>query len=204
VASTDSMYSASGRQETELSTDERQSDSRSTGQASTSVDNLPRTPNVRNKFDRGLTMKTVDIIREIETNDGLRRTLVAITGRPAEEHGREWEAIAVEVMDRADRDCQAPDRHYDEFVGAYALAALELLKVHPQRLLQARNPWGMLTTIGRRAGRNAVAQNMNCGLTARDERAHKVVPSAAPKVYSLDALCEETDFDLERELSMAG
>jgi len=130
---------------------------------------------------------------DVATDVGLRAALACLS---REQHlaARIWDQLGEHILKRAERDSQGWQRHAAEYVGAYAVAAFELLKLRPDRVARAGSPWGVVVSAAQRAGRRAVGEDMAGGLTARDERTHRVRLSAVPKVVSLDAMADRTGF----------
>jgi hypothetical protein len=156
---------------------------------------------IKSQTDRGVPARCTDGTAhdaDLSTDTGLRTALARIADEPALSHGEIWEEIGAHVLIRADRDARRWHRHAAEFIGAYVLAAFELLKLRPERVLGARTPWGVVVGEGRRAGVRAVGLDMTCGMTARDDKSHRVRLSLAPRVVSLEAITESTEFALTR------
>ena len=156
---------------------------------------------IKSQPDRGVPARCTNSTphnADLSTDTGLRSALARIADEPKLSHCEIWEEIGAHVLIRADRDAHRWHRHAAEFVGAYVLAAFELLKLRPEKVLGARTPWGVVVAEARRAGDRAVGHDMTCGMTARDDKSHRVRLSLAPRVVSLEAITESTEFALIR------
>jgi len=123
---------------------------------------------------------------DVAGNDGLRRALATMVAEGSYAGRPEWEAIGRQVLTLADRDGWRWRRHASEYQDAYVLAAIEFLRDHPESVINARNPWGLVVTRGRFAGEWAVGAQATCGLTDRDPVSHRVRFADVPRVVSLN------------------
>jgi hypothetical protein len=121
---------------------------------------------------------------DVSCDAGLRAAVEHLQRHPDDKHADIWRGIGAEMLARADRDMHRAGRHTSEFVGAYVASALESLKRHPELVLRARSPWGVLVINARRDAMRAVAMEMAVGLTARDPLTHRPKFSKLPKVIS--------------------
>lgn len=85
---------------------------------------------------------------DVAGNDGLRRALATMVAKGSYAGRPEWEAIGRQVLTLADRDGWHWLRHASEYQDAYVLAAIEFLRDHPESVVDARNPWGLVVTRG--------------------------------------------------------
>lgn len=146
--------------------------------------------------DRGTNQKrncpsraSDEVAADPATDNGLRLRLT----RLVDQHqfaGADWEAIGTQLLWLAERDAWRARHHSSEFISAFLAAAIELLRQHPQTVLSARSPWGLVVTKGRCAGRNAAGAEATCGLTDRDPGTHHVRFANLPLVVSLDSIVE--------------
>jgi len=134
----------------------------------------------------------------IDTDDGLRAALDSIVSQPDEPHDKLWEEIGKCLLIRAHHGERLRGRHIDEYISAYLVAAIEVLKLRPDGIVRADRPWALLVSVAKRAAMRAVAVNDSAGLTARDPITHKR-RAIDSRVVSLDGLRDRSGFDFEYE-----
>jgi hypothetical protein len=137
-------------------------------------------------------------VPDLSTDCGLRAALSQIAREPENCHSQLWDEIGAQIVTRAHRDAQPWQRHAAEYAGAYVVAAVETLKLRPKKIWEARSPWGVLVTIGRRAGTHAVGADLACGLTARELATHGFGHDRNPTVVSLDTLTDAIEYTIMR------
>jgi hypothetical protein len=123
----------------------------------------------------------------VATNDGLVAALTHLRGRPFA-GTPQWEAIGAQVLYLAERDVCPWPRHSAEYSGAFTFGCIDFLVRRTTTVLNARSPWGLLITTGRRHAKSALGAEMACGLTARDPVTHRRRYADAATVISLAAL----------------
>ena len=143
-----------------------------------------------NRTEFGPSRSLVEESVDPASDSGLRLLLAGLVERHCFLGTAEWEAIGAHLLALAERDAWRVHRHAAEFTSAFVAAAIEVLRRHPQTVLSADSPWGMLVTRGRHAGEDAAGAEATCGLTNRDPRTHHVHFASLPLVVSLDGLVE--------------
>jgi len=133
---------------------------------------------------------------EVADDDGLRAAVQHCVQFPDEEHANIWHEIGAELLRRANRDVPRSSLHGSEFISAYIASAMDSLKRRPDRVINARSPWGLLVISARRVAVQAVAQEVAVGLTARDPLTHRNRPASLPKMLSLDRMRFEHGWDV--------
>jgi hypothetical protein len=127
---------------------------------------------------------------DVATDAGLRAALGWMTHNPRRRGCAIWEAVGSELLTRAQRHSWRWPRHASDFVSGYVVGALDALTDRPESVRQARSPWAVVDTIGRRAGQHAAGEAATGGLVARDPVTHRVRLSLVPKVVSLELLAD--------------
>lgn len=148
------------------------------------------TATARTNRDLGDPPSTAESPADPTTDTGLRATLSSLVAEHRFTGSPEWEAIGAHLLLLAERDAWRGHHHAAEFTGAYVAAGVELLRRHPDAVLSARSPWGLVVTKARHAGQHAVGAEATCGLTDRDPQTHHVRFANVPRVVSLDGIVE--------------
>lgn len=110
---------------------------------------------------------TTTIHTDLNDNDGLRQALAVLAGLPAT-HRRQhplWGQLGLRLHSRAHHKAATMRRHREDYTQEFVLAALTFLTRRLDYVARAPSPWGLLVTIGDRAGKRAVTAHDTGGLT---------------------------------------
>lgn len=123
-------------------------------------------------------------------DDDLRSALTALAAHDDWTATKEWDAIGRQLLSLAQRDSRSWRSRASEYEGAYLAGAVEFLRRHPESVMAADRPWGLLVARGRFSGRGAIGAEATRGLTGRDPVTHRVRRSDLPQVVSLDHIID--------------
>ena len=104
-----------------------------------------------------------------------------------------WEAIGQYVLTLAERHARGWQRHACEYQDGFIAGAIEFLRGHPQEVINAGSPWGLVASNGHFAGQRAAGAQATGGLVDRDPVTHRVRFNRIPPVTSFDHLHERHD-----------
>ena len=140
----------------------------------------------------GTTRVTAQAGCELD-DDFLRNALAGVSTSRDHPAPELWEAIGEYVLALAERHARRWQRHACEYQDGFIAGAIEFLRGHPQEVINACSPWGLVVTNGRFAGQRAAGAQATGGLVDRDPVTHRVRFNRIPPVASFDHLHERDD-----------
>jgi hypothetical protein len=119
----------------------------------------------------------------LNDNEGLSHALAVLAGvsEPSRHRHPLWQPLGLLVLERATNCGRRIRQHREDYTQEFTVAALEFIAHKLDQLRRSTSPWGLLVSIGDRAGRHAVAAHATGGLTGIRHS-----DPSAPLVFSLD------------------
>jgi hypothetical protein len=128
----------------------------------------------------------------LNDNEGLSHALAVLAGVQEQFRPRHplWQPLGLLVHERATNCARHIRQHREDYTQEFTLAALEFIAHRLDQLRRCTSPWGLLVSIGDRAGKHAVARYETGGLTGIPRSG-----ASRPVVFSLDLERDEHGVD---------